>query len=363
LAGRNSGYYQENGQRILVSDQAQLPEPKPGSYPTISKYFSGLLKDGEEDKRIGQDQLNTLFGWIKIFVQSLYDDVYRQGQALALAGPEDCGKSVAQQILTLIFGGRCGRAAMFLNGKTTFNDDLLRAEHLFLEDDDSDITYRGRTAFGNAIKRFAVNRFQDIHPKNHPKRTFELRQRLSITLNYPDERLQLLPPFTTDVGNKIILLRCSPFTFRLPVNTAEEQRRFWHTIASEIPAFIHDLLHEFEIPLQLRHLRYGVASYHHPELAAILGESSRETIALALIEDLAPWNTEENSPWTGTSVALHKLLLNHPTTQKDTEAYFKHYKTLGAALGQLARTHKSRVQNARKSFVRLWTIYPPQRIE
>src|SRR6516162_2479084 len=138
--------------RILITSDAKLVEPVRGPFDTISTYIDGLFS-ASEPKELAEVQQHTILGWIKVYYESLRADFYHPGQALGLAGPPGCGKSVFQKLINRIFGGRSGRAAMFLKKRTDFNSDLARAEHLILEDENNDISIAARLELGTAIKQ------------------------------------------------------------------------------------------------------------------------------------------------------------------------------------------------------------------
>ena len=102
LSGRDEGFIKENGTRVLVTKTAKPIEPKPGPFPTIRAIIAGLLGGGEH----GERQIATFYGWLHFAVDSLTKRLHQPGQALALAGERDTGKSLLQQIITEILGGR-----------------------------------------------------------------------------------------------------------------------------------------------------------------------------------------------------------------------------------------------------------------
>jgi hypothetical protein len=288
LAGRRIGYYEENGMRILVTSEANLVEPVRGPFDTILAYVDGLFTVSEP-KELAELQRHTVFGWLKTFCESLRADIYHPGQALGLAGPPGCGKSVFQKLITRIFGGRSGRAAMFLKKRTDFNSDLARAEHLILEDENNDISFAARLELGTAIKQITVNEENDVHAKGRDKISFSLRQRLSISCNDRPQRLLIFPPLDEDIGSKIILLRCSAFDFPMPLESPGEKRAFWKQIDKELSGFLYFLLNDYQIPENLRDRRFGIATFHHPELAQHLQEFSPQAELLELIDLFKPW--------------------------------------------------------------------------
>ena len=82
-----------------------------------------------------------------------------------LAGPRDCGKSLLQSLLTILFGGRSAKPYRYMTGETSFNADLFGAEHLVIEDEQPNTDIRARRNFGAQIKEFTSNPMQSCHGK------------------------------------------------------------------------------------------------------------------------------------------------------------------------------------------------------
>lgn len=51
----------------------------------------------------------------------------------------------------------------------------------------------------------------------------------------------------------------------MPTNTPRDQEAFWETLQAELPAFV-QFLEEHTIPEALRDTRFGICTYHHPDL-------------------------------------------------------------------------------------------------
>jgi hypothetical protein len=356
LAGRRIGYFEENGMRILVTNEANLVEPVQGPFDTISAFIDGLFT-ASESKELAEIQRHTVLGWLQVYYKSLRDDFYHPGQALGLAGPPGCGKSVFQKLITRIFGGRSGRAAMFLKKRTDFNSDLARAEHLILEDENNDISISARLELGTAIKQITVNEENDVHAKGRDKVSFSLRQRLSISCNDRAQRLLIFPPLDEDIGSKIMLLGCSAFDFPMPLESEGEKRAFWQQIDKELPGFLYFLLNDYRIPENLRDRRFGVATFHHPQLAQHLQEFSPQAELLELIDLLKPWGTLDK--WEGSSKELRLQLFKHDSTHDDGKRLLKYPNACGEYLGDLAKSHPHRVKDARTKYARRWIVYSP----
>jgi hypothetical protein len=142
LAGYSAGIYDMGERRILVTESPRIIEPRRGQFKTLRTFITGLLKDSEFD------QIPYLYGWLKVAYETLRAGERRPGQGLVLAGVRDCGKSLLQNIITFILGGRSARPYQFMGGLTPFNSDLFEAEHLMIEDEQASTDIRARRNFG-----------------------------------------------------------------------------------------------------------------------------------------------------------------------------------------------------------------------
>jgi hypothetical protein len=84
-------------------------------------------------------------------------------------GRTTAGKSLFQNLLTLILGGRTAKPYQYMMGATSFNADLFEAEHLAMEDEHASTDIRTRRHFGSQLKNVTVNDSQRCHGK-HQKR-------------------------------------------------------------------------------------------------------------------------------------------------------------------------------------------------
>ncbi|CAN5842935.1 hypothetical protein BH11VER1_BH11VER1_22950 [soil metagenome] len=358
LCGRSAGFYDENGTRFLVTNSPQLIEPVYGQWPIFNAFLSGLIRDNEPE--YGETQWNTLHGWMQTAVIALRSGKIQQAQALAIAGKPNCGKSLLQQIITHILGGRAAKAAHFMNGRTDFNGELFEAEHLLLEDEFMSTRIHDRLQLGAAIKGMTVStslvscQRKHRHPVNLPA-----WWRVSISLNDDPEALLVLPPLDEHIADKIILLRASCFDLPMPTDNTELKDKFWQTLIAEIPHYLHWLINEFVIPDEYSDKkRYVVATWHHPEMKQALERLSPESELLNLIVR-ALWRTEREEEWKGTADELRTLLLDDSRTKRDAERLIGGWaQACGTYLGRLAKKHPEYVKEARTANKREWIIYP-----
>ena len=137
-AGQLSGYYAGlhtiNNTKILVTKSPTIIKGENKPFPSLAKIFDGLFNSGDIP------QLHIVYGWLKLARESVVNSNPTPGQCLVLAGPKNCGKSLFQDIVTELLGGRTGRPFSYMSGKTDFNSELFGAEHLVIADENSNAT-------------------------------------------------------------------------------------------------------------------------------------------------------------------------------------------------------------------------------
>ena len=353
LAGHFKGIMECCGGRILVTDSPRLIEPTHANWPTIGGLLSNLFGNGDFDQR------PYVFGWLKVAVQALREGISRPGQVLAMAGPRECGKSLLQNhIITPLLGGRTAKPFRYMSGNTDFNGELFGAEHLTIEDESSSTDIRSRRHLGARIKDFTVNETQSHHAKSRQAITLRPFWRVSISLNDEPENLLILPPLDESLADKIMLLKAQKRPMPMPTQTLAERERFKATIASELPAFVHFLLHQYEIPEELKSDRFGVAHYHHPELVEALDDLSPQLRLLALLDGVL-FNTSAAGAWEGTADRLERELRDSPSGH-EVGRLLTFNTACGVYLSRLRRRFPERVEQSRASQGRRWIIKPPE---
>ena len=354
LAGYNAGIYPVGEKRILVTESPKLVLPVRGEWPILYKLIEGLLVNGDCDQR------PYFYGWTKVSVEALLKQQIRPGQTLALCGPHNCGKSLLQNLLTLLLGGRAAKPYQFMAGLTPFNADLFEAEHLQIEDDQSSTDIRARRNFGTNIKAFCVNESHRLHDKGR-RAVNGLKPfwRVTITVNDEPENLMVLPPLDDSLEDKLLLLRAFKRPMPMPTDSNEERAAFWATLQSELPAFVH-FLKAWTIPAELRSSRFGVKHYHHPELVEAIDSLAPEQKLLILL-DGELFTTPAAGAWHGTAAGLEIRL-----TGADSRCAHEARKLLswptacGVYLGRLAKRMPGRIAHDRHEDSREWIIQPPR---
>jgi hypothetical protein len=351
LAGYSKGVIEQGGQRILVTTSPRLIEPTEGEFPVLTKMLENLFSDPITDQR------PYVLGWLKIAFESLRAGARRPGQALAMAGPRNCGKSLLQNLITEMLGGRAAKPYRYMSGQTTFNSDLFAAEHLMVEDECGSTDLRARREFGARIKDFTVNEVQSCHAKNRQALSLRPFWRLSISLNDEPENLMILPPLDESLGDKLMLLRVHRADMPMPTETVEGRAAFWATLMAELPAFVGYLL-RWEIPAALRCQRYGVATFHHPDLIDAIDGVSPEFRLLTLIDAVV---FADAGPATGPMVMTAEALESQLTSSHmgfEARRLFSWTNACGTYLGRLAAKRPARIERNSNNQRREWLIKP-----
>jgi phage/plasmid-associated DNA primase len=129
-------------------------------------------------------------------------------QVLVLAGQVNSGKSVFQKlIVTPLLGGRKTSPYPFLIGRTDFNEDLFRNEHLICDDEQPGKNYETRTQFAAGLKKFVASDSHWCHGKGKKALTLPPFWRITVSVNDTPDCLQSIPVNDETMKDKMIVLR------------------------------------------------------------------------------------------------------------------------------------------------------------
>ena len=349
LAGRRKGLFTSLGKRILVTFSPNLIEPRQGDWSTLHSFVYGMF-DGE--------QQHYLYGWMQRSVQQVLGGERLTGQALVLAGEAGCGKSLLQNLITEMLGGRSAKPYLFMAGKTPFNSDLFGAEHLMIEDESALKDTKSRVSFGHQIKAFTVNETQHCHPKGREAFPAEPLWRMSISVNDDPEALMVLPPLVENVGDKMMILKAAKGQF--PIGNEEGQK--WRKgLSAELPAFIHWLLYQYVIPERLQDGRYGIKHYHHPDIVEAIGEMAPEEELYRMIEAVVLETQHEDIL---SAEKIESMLLRDQVYGRRAERLLRYPNACARYLGRLEKKDAAasgflRVKHDRNKHARQWVVRKP----
>lgn len=348
MAGYPVGTYEILGNRVLITRGPSIPKPAKVPFPTVTQFLDSLL--GSERKYFD--------AWMKAALLALKaGSPFRPGQVLGIAGPPGCGKSLLQDIITEILGGRTAKPYRYLIGDTSFNSDLFRAEHLVIEDEPASVDSRARRHFAGAIKTLCVNRIQSFHPKGKEPMSMSPFWRVSISVNDDQDHLMVLPPLDDSLADKVILLRASPATFPFGTDDLEGRKAFRQRLSQELPGYLY-WLRAWRMPASLHDQRYGCVAYQNDDLKKMLQDLEPEYKLWMLIQTLGVIPTGHFG-WKGTAAKL-EMMLRHEDTSGDIARLFYFNTACGVLLNKLAKIHKRNViKKSQKHGQQMWQIIVP----
>lgn len=370
LAGYSAGLRLVCGQRILVTGGPKMIEPDTKvDWPIIRTLIEQMLC-ADEGK-----QIVTFYGWLSHAYRTLRRGEISQGQALALAGPRACGKTLLQQIIREVLGGREGNPYPYMIKATPFNRELFGAENLMFGDEVASTNYQSRTQFGAMLKQFVVNPTQRCHGKGREAITLDPFWRLTMSLNDESANLDVLPPLSHDsiVDKIILLLTVRPAMLEQPDWTSRSRRENWGRITVELPGFA-AFLEAYRIPAELADGRFGIRYYHNPDLRLLLRAESPERRLLELIdlsliyshdEDFSPkqekpYRIRTYSEWVGSALQVTDHLEKHHRTADQARRLLSYHSACGQFLSNLARDNPERVRRESISDgIQRYRILPP----
>ena len=350
LAGYQAGVHTVNNAKILVTKSPTIIKGDKRPYPILSKIFECMFNSGDTP------QLDFVYGWLKLARESVASGNPTPGQCLVLAGPKNCGKSLFQDIVTELLGGRTGRPFSYMSGKTDFNSELFGAEHLVIADENSNRDMNSRRLFGSRIKDYTVNTSMHCHGKFREALTLTPCQRLTISLNDEDDNLLILPPIDESLSDKIILLKIYIPEFPLDSSGVVNRQSLWETIKDELPGLIHHI-EQFKIPPKLRDSRFGLTGFQHPILMEALEELNPEGKLLALIDHHL---LDQKKTWEGTTTELEsELLYYYSDCRRRAEKIIKSTPETRTYLMHLKKKHPNRISTRESNGKSLWVIRQP----
>lgn len=304
LAGWHTGVHEINKDRILVTHELELlqqEKPEAGEdgfpeaedwdawreryWPVFGQMLEGLFNgvDHASGDQVPCVQLPRVIDWLWHFMESLYSGGYSTGLALAIAGEPKSGKTLFAQLLQLMCGGITARPYRYMTGQDNFNEEMLQAALLLVDDENSDTHIQSRLRFAAEIKQVVATRGVRIRAMQQKAMLMMPIQRLLILVNLEPERLQVLPPVDNDIRDKLLILKGYQREMPMPTRSPEEQQAFWDTMVRELPYFLYWLTEVHE-PDRAKLDRFGPRHWQHPEILEELSRLNPETRTLEFIE-------------------------------------------------------------------------------
>jgi hypothetical protein len=318
LAGRSIGCRPIGGSSLkyLVTRKNTRAVAKAGNWDNIKNLLTN---------QYGEDQLKYLYSWLHRARQQLNDETYNAGHSLVISGGVGGGKSLGTNLIFIPLMGAVADAERAMCKDNQFNNDLIGAEVLLIDDVKLSRKMEDRKRFGTKIKGLTASSGNvSCHPKGVDAFTLNPLWRLIIAINDTEDDLGSMPPLgegeEDTIGDKIIMLKC--FKHPLPfVGDRDQFAKIAAMISAELPAFA-AFIDGYTIPkdIQTGDSRFGFDEFHHPDLLAVLNQNSNERTLLSVTTsvlfndeyrmDVLTCTTTGRKYWEGSAKDWSDALLN-----------------------------------------------------
>lgn len=286
LAGYDVGPYMMNGKRILVTDAPTIIQGNPDyENDFCHAYIERLL--GEE--------ASFFHGWIKLAREALLTKSFRTGQVLVIAGQRNHGKSFLAQQVEKMLGGRTADPEQYLTGQTQFNSHLFTSELLLMDDKGGHDDYQTRRAMADGLKQLITGAVKQCHAKGQTPLTLCPFWRVLVIVNDDPEPLQVLPPLEA-VGDKMLIVRTVGHAIDRDTSGADNYAQVMADFEAGIPDYL-GWLDQWELPPEClgtdpkERGRFGMVSYHNPEIEEMLKRFTPEEKLAHMIEEAVQGDT------------------------------------------------------------------------
>jgi hypothetical protein len=304
FCGRPVGLYHENGNAVLATDSPTVIAPGEGDLGPLEDFFRNLLGQGQDEH--ADTQFNVFVGWLQRLRRALANPgQHLPGQALFLIGPASCGKTLAQTLITRLAGGRAADPSGWIFKNADFNDGLWGAEVLNLSDANVEDVSGARRKLRDRLKQLVANDIAPCHRKHRGEISLRPIWRVVVSANPDADSATVIPALDESVADKVIYLKCYLPPVPFPTDTEEGAANFFNGLIAAAPPFL-SATEGFDVPAELRGVRFGVREFHHPAIVDMLAGVHPDAELADLIEEWLP--TCNGISFSGSAVSLFEEL-------------------------------------------------------
>jgi hypothetical protein len=320
-----------HGRHYLNTARCEVITPIPEKvkwgegFKRLSEYLGTLFAETET-----QNEQRTIYlAWLKRYYLSCLNKKPIPGQVMFIAGDVEQGKTfLSNVVMAKMLGGHCD-ASSWLLGETGFSGHLIESP-LWTVDDTKPGQERAHANYSSMVKKMAANQSVLYNEKYRAAKMVPWLGRIVVTCNLDNESLRILPDVETSILDKIILTK---------VRTREgvDFAALAGGLSAELPhfcAWLRDWDPEDDLEGVTEKSRYGVTSYHHPELlqAAKEGTTSHAFLELFMNYLQEFWDSAAEE-WIGNATSLIKDISADDTLRPIINQYTS--RAVGRALSQL----------------------------
>lgn len=336
--------------RVLPAAEGPQQWGGAGNFPWLSNFIGNFFSDKE--------QLDYFLAWLKRFYSSAARLEVQSGQAVFLVGATSKGKTFMN---TRVIGGLMGShtdAREYLTSNSGgFGSQMFYSGVWGVDDGVISGAKTAHARFSEMVKAIAANVRFECHEKFRVPAMVEWQGRLVVTANPDAESLRILPTLDINILDKVMLFRMNDDA--QPNFKSNDENHA--TLDRELPNFARWLLDWTPPETVLSpNPRYGVKSYHHPELLLSARLSSDTGAFRELIEDWATtfFSGNSASTWSGSTRALASAVASFDDRSTRNYRGPEFSRKLQMIENDSSMTHQVTCE-IRAGKDRLWTIHRP----
>jgi hypothetical protein len=338
IAGHRQGLATDsNNLPILITSEAKIPQPTPGDAPTISEIVGNAFAD--------PTAIAVFISWLSGRYKAVRGHVHIPSPMLVLAGEINSGKSLLAWIIAETLGGRTANPYAAWSGGMLWNDDLVGAETMLVDDCIGSTDIRSRRNFGAAFKEAIYPHVIQLRKRNHSSIAVRPVWAVVVCCNDTPESLQIIPPLDNDLADKVALLHVIGVKLPVDTSTPDGRAELQALIRSELPAFAQQLM-DWVTPEELHDSRSGIKAWRDPILTDAVDAHSPqrrlEDLLEAALTHMGLWG---DLPRDMTAADIQGRLEDSQSPVRDQARQLcTWHGAMGSALAKLARSGSDYVE-------------------
>lgn len=338
IAGHRQGLATDSNKLpILITSEAKIPQPTPGEAPTISEIVGNAFAD--------PTAIAVFISWLSGRYKAVRGHVHIPSPMLVLAGEINSGKSLLAWIIAETLGGRTANPYAAWSGGMLWNDDLVGAETMLVDDCIGSTDIRSRRNFGAAFKEAIYPHVIQLRKRNHSSIAVRPVWAVVVCCNDTPESLQIIPPLDNDLADKVALLHVIGVKLPVDTSTPDGRAELQALIRSELPAFAQQLM-DWVTPEELHDSRSGIKAWRDPILTDAVDAHSPqrrlEDLLEAALTHMGLWG---DLPRDMTAADIQGRLEDSQSPVRDQARQLcTWHGAMGSALAKLARSGSDYVE-------------------
>ena len=350
ISGRQTGLQRVLDQECLVTKSySSIATNSTGTWDGLRLYLENFFGKNDDDPE-WECQFESFIGVLKqMRIHMRNPDKFYRKQAIFFCGPAQNGKSALQAMISEWLGGRGCNAAMWLCGKSNFNGEAGRSEHLVVTDSEIPPDSTAKNRFQGNLKSLVSSPFVECNEKYQPSITIMPTWLVSVSMNLDSGSMGALPSLDDGNADKFCFYRTyEAWDFDAMVRSGTGHVQ--DLLREDYAAFL-SFVDDFEPSKIDRSAATFVAAYQHPELI-------ERGIEASVSGDLADFLQVEGDRLKGEEVLsmtasewLEYLRASIPATVSKLTAV-----SLGRRFAELGRAKMARIEQVRDQQHRRWVL-------